>query len=139
MSENKLQLKLVTPVDTIFEQDVDQVILPTEVGQITVLPNHTALVSILEPGELVVKDGEKEFPLVIAGGVIEISDNHLVILADSAEEPGEIDLAAAEERAKELAAELEQQEQMDITTYTLLQKQLAQEQARLQVGKKWRK
>lgn len=134
-----IKLKLVTPVKTVFEQEVDQVVVPTTSGQITVLPNHAQLVSQLAPGELIVKQGEEQFPLAVAGGIIEVEQNTLLILADSAEQPSDIDIAAAEEHAKKLAQELAAEERLDITTYNLLQKQLLNEQARIMVGKKWRK
>lgn len=133
-----LHLQLVTPARTIFEQEVKSVIIPTEAGQITVLPDHAPIVSVLETGELIVNDGEKEYPLAVYGGTLEMFDNRLVILADSAEQPDEIDVAAAQQRAKDLAAELEDQEKMDITTYNNLMQQLRAEQARLAVGSKWR-
>src|SRR3990167_8759273 len=98
MSAEKLQLKLITPEATLFEQAVDEIALPTEVGQITLLPQHTYLVSILKPGELIVKADNDHFPLAVAGGVIEVFDNTVVVLADSAEHARTIDLAAAEER-----------------------------------------
>ena len=79
---NRLQLKMVTPVQTVFEQEVDGVSLPTRLGEITVLPQHTELVSILEPGELVVRDGNKTFPLAVSGGLIEVANNTLYVLAD---------------------------------------------------------
>lgn len=137
--QQRLQLKLVTPVTTVFSQEVDGVVIPTTTGQITVLPNHTELVSILQPGELVVKDGDKHFPLAVSGGVLEVFNNTLYILADSAEHAHEIDLAAAEKRAQQLEQNLKDQTDLDLTTYSLLQKNLAVEQARLLVGKKWKR
>lgn len=139
MADTKLKLKVVTPAKTLFEDAVDQVILPTALGQITVLPHHTSLVSILEPGELVVTNGEEQFPLAVFGGIIEMQNNELVVLADSAAAPSEIDMENTRKRAEELAAELESQETMDISTYNALKRQLQQEQAKLHVGTKWRK
>lgn len=135
----ELQLKLVTPAKTLFDQAVVSVIVPTEMGQITVLPDHAPLVSVLAPGELIVKTSEEQFPLAVAGGVIEVFDNTLVVLADSAEHPSEIDIEAAEVKAEALAKELEQEATMDITTYTTLQHNLERERARLNTAKKWRK
>jgi F-type H+-transporting ATPase subunit epsilon len=139
MATDRLHLQLVTPVEQLFDQPVDQVIVPTRSGQITVLPHHASLVSILEPGELLVQDGEQEFPLAVAGGTIEISENRLVVLADAAERAHEIDVTAAEQRAAELAKELENQAQMSIEQYNSLLRQLELERAKLSVGNKWRK
>ncbi len=138
-TNERLQFKMVTPVETVFAQEVDQVLVPTEDGVITVLPNHTMLVSILAAGELIVTDGDTETALAVSGGVVEISENQLIILADSAEQPSEIDIQEAEERAQALAKELESETSMDMTTYSMLQKQLAVEQAKLHVASKWRK
>lgn len=135
----RLQFKMVTPVQTVFEQEVDGVSLPTRLGEITVLPQHTELVSILEPGELVVRDGDKTFPLAVSGGLIEVANNTLYVLADSAQHATDIDLAAAEARTQQLEQDLKDQTTLDLNTYSLLQRQLAEERARLHVAKKWRK
>lgn len=139
MATKTLHLKLITPVKTVFEQDVDSVSIPTRLGQITVLPTHDELVSIIEPGELIVRHAGKESPLAIAGGIVEVFDNTLAILADSAEHASDIDLEQAETRAKELAEELKSEVKLDLTTYSVLERALQEEQARLLVAKKWRK
>ncbi len=134
-----LSLKLITPARTVLEEEVEQVTMETEAGQITVLPHHTPLVSILKPGELFTKKDGKEHPLAVAGGVIEMFENTLVILADTAEFADEIDLERAEQRAAELAEQLKEQEQLDITTYNNLSYMLARDHARIAVAKKWRR
>lgn len=139
MANEKIQLQLVSPSGMIFDEPVDGVIIMTEMGQITVLPWHSPLVSILEPGEMIVQNDGTERAFAIAGGVLEISENVLRILADSAEMPNDIDIEKSEQRAKELAKELQEKEKMDITSYNMLLRSLQQEQARLQVGKKWKK
>lgn len=136
---NTLRFKMVTPVTTIFEQDVTGVSLPTLLGEITVLPNHTELVSILVPGELTVRTVEKNFPMAVSGGVIEVTNNTLYVLADSAQHATDIDISAAEDRTKQLEQDLSDRSQLDLTTYSLLQRQLEEERAKLKVGKKWRK
>jgi len=139
MSAKTLQLKLVTPVKTVLEEDVEQVTVNTEDGEITILPNHAPLVSIARPGEMIIKHGGTRRGLSVAGGVIEMFNNTLLILADTAEHADEIELERAEKKAAELAEELSSQEQMDMTTYKALQRQLEKEQARIGVAKKWRK
>ena len=139
MANTMLKFKMVTPVQTVFEQEVEQVIVTTEAGQITVLPDHSKLVSILQPGEMIVRENGQDTPMAVLGGFLEVSENQLVILADAAELPSDIDVTAAEQRAADLAKELESQEHMEVKTYTLLQKQLLAEQARIFVANKWRK
>ncbi len=134
-----LRFKMVTPVTTLFEQEVDGVSLPTQLGEITVLPNHTELVSVLVPGELIVRTDGKTHPLAVSGGVIEVANNTLYVLADSAQHAADIDLAAATARTKQLEQDLENRTQLDLNTYSLLQQQLAEERAKLHVASKWRK
>ena len=70
---NKIQLKIATPERLILEEEVDQVSLPTQAGEITVLVNHIPLVTQLGFGELLAKKGEslkkhfsrREFPNTI--------------------------------------------------------------------------
>lgn len=138
MATKTLHLKLITPVKIMFERDVDSVSIPTRLGQITVLPTHDEIVSILEPGELIVRHEGKNFPLAVTGGIVEVFENTLAILADSAEHANDIDLERAETRAKELARKLKSEVRLDFTTYSLLERELAAEQARLNVAKKWR-
>lgn len=134
----RLHLKLVTPAKTLISCDVDSVTLPTMIGQITILPGHAALVSVLSSGEATILDGEKQTPLAIAGGIVEVSQNTIAILADSAEAPSEIDVALAEAKASELAQKIAAEPTMDVATYTALMKELERERARMQVGKKWK-
>lgn len=138
-SKSHIQLKLVTPVAVVFEQAVDAVTIPTQMGEITVLPHHAALVSVLAPGELTVTAGSDTFPIAVAGGMIEVYNNNLVILADSAVHATDIDLAEAEAAAAKLAKELETETKMDLTTYSILQRNLEVERARILVANKWRK
>jgi F-type H+-transporting ATPase subunit epsilon len=139
MVTTTLKFKMVTPVQTVFEQSVEGVSLPTRLGEITVLPEHTELVSILEPGELTVRAEGKTYPLAVSGGLVEVYDNTLYVLADAAEHATDIDLAAAEQRTKQLEQDLKTKADLDINSYAMLQKQLEHERARLQVGKKWKK
>lgn len=133
-----LHLQLVTPVETLFNEEVEKVIANTETGQITILPHHTHLVTILKPGEMVIQQNGERKPLFVAGGTIEMNNNQLVILADAAENAHNVDIEAAEAKAKELAEMLETEEEMDIKTYTMLQQQLTAEQAKLRTATKWR-
>lgn len=99
-----IKFKIVTPERILVETEVDSVTLPTQMGEITVLPNHIPLVSSLAPGELRYKISGKENFLAVSGGFIEVRKNHeVVVLADTAEFGHEIDEKRADEaRAKAL-------------------------------------
>ena len=81
------------------------VIAPGVQGQLGILPNHAALMTILEPGELIVRKGTGEVSMSVSGGYLEVLNNRVTVLADAAERAEEIDVTRAEE-AKRRAEEL---------------------------------
>lgn len=104
-----ITFEIATPERVISKEEIDQVSLPTELGEITILPGHIPLVANLVPGEMkITKDG-KEILYMITDGFVEVRDgNAITVLADAAERPEEIDEQAAEEarvRAKKLMKE----------------------------------
>jgi F-type H+-transporting ATPase subunit epsilon len=84
-----LNLKIITLEGIIFSDEVSEIILPTDVGQITVLPGHIPLISKLKEGTVVLKTGSKEKHIHISSGVIEVRPESIVyILVDHASEMG---------------------------------------------------
>lgn len=103
-----LRLDIVTAERAVYSEDVDMVIAPGALGQLGILPYHTPLMTILEPGELIAKKGSDEFSLVVSGGFLEVRPERVIVLADTAERAEEIDIARAEEakqRAEKRLAE----------------------------------
>ena len=99
----KLQVEIVTGERVVFqEQDVDVVLAPGADGALGILPRHAALFSLLAAGELVVRKGTDEQQLAVFGGFLEVANDRVLILADTAERIEEIDLDRAE-RARERA------------------------------------
>jgi len=92
-----IRLDIVTAEQSVYSEDVDMVIAPGVEGQLGILPHHTPLMTMLEPGELIVKKGGDEFCLVVSGGFLEVRPDRVIILAESAERVEEIDIARAEE------------------------------------------
>ena len=95
-NSKKLRLKIVTPVRTIFDDDVDMVIMHAVDGQIGVLKGHQSVTTIMGYGPLRVYNDEKIEYFAVFGGFAEINPQGATILADIAECPHEID----EERAR---------------------------------------
>jgi F-type H+-transporting ATPase subunit epsilon len=93
----KLLLEIITPLKVIFKEEVDEVTLPTVNGEISILPNHVDLLTKIAPGEMVVKIGSKTDVLAITGGFLEISKNHVTILADYAVRAADIEVARAQQ------------------------------------------
>lgn len=142
MSENNstMQFKIVTPDGVIYESnEVEKVTIPTMSGQITVLPNHSSIVSVLKPGELlVVKDG-KVYGLAVSGGILEVRPSgEVIILADTAERAEDIDIDRAEEARKRAEALMKQQENVADVDFARLQASIEKELARISIGKKYK-
>lgn len=92
----KLSVEIITGERIVYRQEnVDMVVAPGSEGTLGILPSHAPLISLLSQGELRVKKGAEEESLVVFGGFIEIVDDKVIILADSAERTEEIDLARA--------------------------------------------
>jgi F-type H+-transporting ATPase subunit epsilon len=96
----KIRLDIVTAEKLVYSEDVDEVIAPGIDGELGILPNHAALMTMLAPGELRVRREGSEVDLAVSGGFMEVRPDHVIILADSAERSEEIDLARAEEARK---------------------------------------
>jgi len=121
------KLKLIAPDGVKYEGEVCEVSLPTPDGQISILPDHMPLISLLAPGEIVLKTSGKEHFLATEGGVVEISNNAVKILADSAESAESLDQVKINEARKKaeqsLASAKTEIEFADATA--MLEKQLA--------------
>lgn len=92
----KLHLEIVTPERKVFEAEVDQVQVPGLNGELGILPGHTELISQLKPaGLLTYHIGGEKGEVAISDGFVEVSPDRVVILADKAERPEDIDLARA--------------------------------------------
>jgi F-type H+-transporting ATPase subunit epsilon len=91
-----LHLEIVTSERTVFAGQADMVTVPGGGGEMGILPNHAPVLSTLKPGELRVKIGNDVQEFAIGGGFIDIHNNRVIILADSAERADEIDIARAE-------------------------------------------
>ena len=88
----------------IFSDDVSAVLAWGAEGQLGILPHHAPLMTILEPGDLMIRKDKEEEYLAISGGFLEVRPDKVIILADACERVDEIDIARAEE-AKNRAQE----------------------------------
>jgi F-type H+-transporting ATPase subunit epsilon len=101
----QLHLDILTFERTVLSLDVDALVAMTEKGQISVLPGHSSLVTLLQAGELMVRIGAEDHYLAVSGGFLEVTSQGVVILADACERADEIDVQRAEE-ARRSAEEL---------------------------------
>lgn len=104
----KFHLQVITPDKVVFDDKVQEAMIPTVEGEIGVLAHHVPLISILKPGELkIVQEGEIHY-VATGGGCIEVNKQEVRILADSAERADDIDetrATDARERAEKLIKE----------------------------------
>ncbi|MFA5155016.1 MAG: ATP synthase F1 subunit epsilon [Patescibacteria group bacterium] len=140
MAQKTIQFEIVTPERTVLREEVLQVSVPTTTGEITVLPDHIPLVSILEPGVIEVRrlNNEREI-MSVSGGFIEVMKDKVVILADTAERADELDEAriqAAQQRALDLK---QNAKAIDDVQFADVTAKLEKELARLRAVSRWRK
>lgn len=134
-----IQCDIVTQERIVFSGPVDSVNLPGTMGRMGILPNHSPLLSTLDFGEVMVRVGGREEYFAIGGGLAEIQPDHVTILADSAEQADEIDLARAE-RAREHAEQLMREGvPQDPEALRQMRASLLRAQARLDVGRRRRR
>lgn len=91
-----MQLDIITAEKVVYSDKVEALLAPGIEGELGILPHHAALMTMLQPGELMVrKDGQETF-LAVTGGFLEVMENRVSILANAAERSEDID----EERAQ---------------------------------------
>lgn len=127
-----LKLTITTPDRSMFSGDVDSVSLPTPDGEITVLPHHIPLISIISPGTVVLRTKEGEQMLAVSRGVVEIDGQTLSVLVDTADRADELEEVAIL-KAKEDAEKLRNARQGDREGLAEATAILERELARLQV------
>ena len=125
-----LHLQIITPEKIVFDDDVDQVTLPTTTGEITVLPNHIPLITAIEPGELIYKKAQKFTRMAAGFGFAQISAQNAKILVDLAAPEEELEEKAIEEAQKKAEEALKQKHLLSEEEYATaaanLQKALVQ-------------
>ncbi len=106
-----LTVEIVTVERKVLEESgIDEVIAPGIDGQLAVLPQHAAFMTMLAPGELILKKGTDEIPFVVTGGFFEVLNDKVIVLADAAERADEIDTARAEEARERAQLAIERRE-----------------------------
>lgn len=100
-----LHLDIITPDKKIFSGEVVKIVLPSQEGQITVLPKHMPLVTVLEVGEVIVQAPKETMNFSIGKGIFSINDNNASLLIEDVLASEEISEEKAIE-AKKLAEEL---------------------------------
>jgi F-type H+-transporting ATPase subunit epsilon len=139
----QLKLKIITPERLVLEEIVEQVSLPTTLGEITVLPDHIPLITALASGDIVAFVNGEHIPMAVVGGFLEIKQDEkgittVAVLADFAEHIGELTdekIEKAKARAEELKKQMENKEVVD---YEHFATELERSLTRVKIADKWR-
>jgi len=118
-----IRLDFVSQDHMVFSDDVSEIIAPGVDGQLGILPKHAPLMTILAPGEVIVRrEGQPDLNFAVSGGWLEVRPDKATILARTAERSDEINLQRAEAaraRAEELLAQGVTRDERDRLEMTL--------------------
>jgi F-type H+-transporting ATPase subunit epsilon len=93
-------LQILSPLGEIFNESVDEVVLPTDKGEIAILPHHIPLFSKLREGTITIKKNGKNTIIAVVGGFLEVRNDVVTILSDYAIKAENIQAARALEAKK---------------------------------------
>jgi len=101
---------LVSPEKLAFSGEVDQVDIPGVEGDFGVLAGHAPVVAVIRPGILTVTVGGSHEKIIVLGGLAEVSENGLTVLADVATSVDDIDKAAFADKISDMETKLAEKE-----------------------------
>jgi F-type H+-transporting ATPase subunit epsilon len=132
-----IQCDIVTQERTVFSDQVNAVNLPGTEGRMGILPNHSALLTTLGFGEVIVRpvSGEEQY-FAIGGGFAEVQPDKVVVLADSAESADEINIDRAEQARQRAEQFMKEGIPEDPERYAQIRASLLRAQIRLDVGRR---
>ncbi|MBX9742990.1 MAG: ATP synthase F1 subunit epsilon [Chthoniobacterales bacterium] len=120
-----LHLEIVTPEALVYQEEVQEVVVPGVEGELGILPQHVALITQILPGELRIQQrGGKELRLAVGEGFLEVRPDRVSVLTDMAITEADIDEKAAQEAVARAEQEMRDQ--------SLSHEELATVQAALQ-------
>ncbi len=134
-----IRCEIVSQDRTVFQGDVDIVILPGAAGEMGILPHHAPVLTILKYGVIKIRQNGKEELFAVAGGMAEVQPNIVTILADAAENIQDIDITrakAAKKRAEDALAKLKPE---DHDAYLTMEAALRRSNLRLDVVRRYGK
>jgi F-type H+-transporting ATPase subunit epsilon len=102
----RLHLILVAHDRQLLDVECDEVTVPGSEGALGILPGHTPLMATLKVGEVMYRQGKIEHYVALSEGFVEVADDAVTVLTESAELPSEIDVEAARKEANEAEEEL---------------------------------
>ena len=102
-----MHLSVVTPERTVVDREVSEVTAPGAVGEMGVLTDHITFLGTLGTGPVRYKGPGGDGELIVSGGLVDVRDNRITILADDAVEPGSVDVELARQDLAEAESALQ--------------------------------
>jgi F-type H+-transporting ATPase subunit epsilon len=134
-----IRCEIVSQDRTVFQGDVDLVVLPGFDGEMGILPHHSPVLTILKYGVIKVRQGRKEQLFAVAGGMAEIQPDIVTVLADAAENIEDIDVTRAQAAKKRAEDALAQTPPSNQDAYLAVEAALRRSNLRLDVVRRYRK
>jgi F-type H+-transporting ATPase subunit epsilon len=134
-----IRCEIVSQDRTVYQGDVDMVVLPGADGEMGILPNHAPLLTTLRYGIIKVRRQGEEDYYTVAGGVAEIQPEIITILANAAENVAEIDVARAEAARGRAQDILREGPPPDTDEYLAMEAALRRSNLRLEAAKRYRR
>jgi len=135
-----IRCEIVSQDRTVFQGDVDIVVLPGTEGEMGILPHHAPALTLLKYGVIKVRHDSTEDLFAVSGGMAEIQPDIVTILADAVENVEEIDVIraqAAKKRAEDALAKISPDEEPDV--YLTMEAALRRSNLRLDVVRRYRR
>jgi F-type H+-transporting ATPase subunit epsilon len=101
-----ITVDILTPERNVLQAQVDSVVVPAADGELGILAQHAPLVAELQPGEIRLRTGNDTLLFAVSGGFVEVQNNHVVVMAETAEMAHEIDVERARQAAERAKAAL---------------------------------
>jgi len=105
-----LQVCIMTPDQIFWDDQAEEIILPTNTGQMGVLANHAPLITALDIGVMLIRTKKDWIPLALMGGFALVQQNQITVLVNDAESSETIDVEQAEKAFNDAKIQLDQAE-----------------------------
>lgn len=104
----KLHLKIITPKKVVLEQEIEKITVPSSSGEITILPKHANLFTLLAEGIIRFKTADDEEYLAIGGGYLETDGETIQLLVTRAYGQDKIDAKTTEQAIEQAKQEMKE-------------------------------
>jgi len=108
MAVNKLHLRVATPESVKYDDEADMVVMRCITGDMGILPHHEPTSAILDYGVLRIMNDGSQLRMAVFGGIAQISNNVLTILANEAQWPEDIDIAFVESERERMTRRIQE-------------------------------